>query len=195
LDVPFAEMTALAARVWWTPATSPIRRVLSGEPKADGTTYNARYSDAVWSDLARWNRRPEFAQFLQERNPNAKMARRITQAGVSTTTGRIRGSVRFTQSKNSPFQGLAADGAALALFALIRAGVRVVAFVHDEILAEVPAEDGSVALAAVQQIEQIMVREMARVCGDITPSVESAVMDRWTKGASMRIEGDRCFPN
>jgi hypothetical protein len=196
LDVPLPELTAAFASraIWWAPRLTAIQRVLAGKPKKDGEPYKERYVNAIWDDLARWNRRPEFSQFLQAREPSAQLARRICQAGVTTITGRIRGSVKFTQAKNSPFQGLAADGAALALFALIRAGIRVVTFVHDEIIAEVAAENGSVAQADVKQIEHIMVREMARVCGDIMPSVESVVMERWSKGAIMRVVGDRCYP-
>jgi DNA adenine methylase len=197
LDVPLPELTAAFASraIWWTPSLTAIQRVLAGKPKKDGEPYKERYVNAIWGDLARWNRRPEFSQFLQAREPSAQLARRICQAGVATTTGRIRGSVKFTQAKNSPFQGLAADGAALALFALIRAGIRVVAFVHDEIIAEVTAENGSVAQADVKQIEHIMVREMARVCGDIVPSVKSAVMERWAKGSGMCLRGDRYYPD
>jgi hypothetical protein len=64
---------------------------------------------------------------------------------------------------------LAADSATLALFALIREGVRVVAFVHDEIFAEVPATNGSVALADVKAIENIMIREMAPCAAILCP--------------------------
>ena len=59
---------------------------------------------------------------------------------MTTLTGRVRGRVGFTQARNTPFQGLAADGAKLALWALIRAGYRVVAFIHDEIIVELPEE-------------------------------------------------------
>ena len=34
-----------------------------------------------------------------------------TRASVATLTGRIRGRVRYSQARNTPFQGLAADGA------------------------------------------------------------------------------------
>jgi hypothetical protein len=197
LQEPAVADSIIKGQIWWARERlnfTAMRRVLAGEEKVGGGPYNTKYTDAIWSDLATLNENPEFTEFLTGRQPDEKMARRITQGGVSTVTGRIRGSVRFTQAKNSPFQGLAADGAALAIFALVRAGVHVVAFVHDEVVAEVPADGGSVSLAAVQQIEEIMVREMSRVCGDITPSVESAVMERWSKSAGIHIENGRCFP-
>ena len=43
-------------------------------------------------------------------------------------------------SKNTPFQSLAADGAKLALWNLLHAGFDVYGFVHDEILVDLPLE-------------------------------------------------------
>lgn len=48
------------------------------------------------------------------------------------------GSVNYTQARNTPFSGLAADGAKLALWNLTHIGYRVAAFVHDEFLIELP---------------------------------------------------------
>jgi len=54
-----------------------------------------------------------------------------------TSTGRIRANASYCASKNTQFQGLAADGAKLALYYLVKAGYDVVGFVHDEFIIQV----------------------------------------------------------
>ena len=110
--------------------------------KADGDALQARVSlRGVWDGLIALNRNAELAPLLARRQGSEELSRRLFCSGVTTLTGRVRGRVSFTQARNTPFQGLAADGAKLALWELIRAGYRVVAFIHDEILIELP-EDG-----------------------------------------------------
>jgi hypothetical protein len=50
----------------------------------------------------------------------------------------LRASATSSARHNTMFQGLAADGAKLALWKLWRAGYRLVNFIHDEILVELP---------------------------------------------------------
>lgn len=110
---------------------------------------------------------PEMASYLQGEN-----------GGVMTRTGRIRGNTTFCAEKNTPFQGLAADGAKLALFYLIKAGLQVVGFVHDEVISEVPIEKAKEML--VQQ-EKIMIESMYKVVPDIIITVESQISPFYTK--------------
>jgi len=97
---------------------------------------------------------------------------------VFTRTGRLRGNTSYCAEKNSPFQGLAADGAKLALYELDKAGFRVVGFVHDEIICEVSRESAE-ELLPVQ--EKIMVRAMQSVVPDVKIGVESMISGWYTK--------------
>jgi hypothetical protein len=174
---------------------SCVRKILEGEPKrADGVPYNARFVERVWTGLNRANKNPELTDDLQKRNTSRELARKVTQAGVATLTGRIRGRVRYSQARNTPFQGLAADGAALALFALVKEGFRVVGFVHDEVLVELPDEGGFVSKAVVEHVEKIMTAEMEKVLGGLPASVESTLSTRWSKEAKHTVEGDKVLP-
>ena len=89
-----------------------------------------------------------------------------------TETGRIRGRVPYTAARNTPFQGLAADGAKLALWRLIRAGYRVIAFVHDEVLIELPVDANHAAEA--RKIDQIMCQSMQEFTGAVPIQCEYA---------------------
>jgi hypothetical protein len=175
---------------------SCIRKVLTGEPKRlDGQPYKASFVDRVWTALAELNRNPELKDDLENQRPSPALAARVCQAGVATLTGRIRGRVRYSQARNTPFQGLAADGAALALFALVKEGFRVVGFIHDEVLVELPDEGGFVAEAQVRRVEEILCREMAGVLvGDIPVACEAALARRWEKKAKRVARDGKVFP-
>ncbi|MEI6166530.1 MAG: DNA polymerase [bacterium] len=100
---------------------------------------------------------------------------------VSIPTGRVKSNCRRNQELNMPFQGLASDGAKLALYELNRAGYRVVAFIHDEVLVEVPERDDYREPA--EDISRIMIAAMKQVCPDVEIRTEFAVMRRWDKAA------------
>jgi DNA polymerase I-like protein with 3'-5' exonuclease and polymerase domains len=173
-----------------------VRKVLTGNPKKqDGTPYQAAFVDRIWAALAKVNRDPDLKEALERRQPSERLARHVCQAGVATLTGRIRGRVRYSQARNSPFQGLAADGAALALFALVKEGFRVVGFVHDEILVELPDEGGCVSEAQVCRVTDLMCREMERVLhGGIPVEAEATLCRCWDKKAKCRTVDGRVFP-
>ena len=95
-----------------------------------------------------------------------------------TLTGRKRGNPTYCAAKNTPFQGLAADGAKIALYYLDQAGINVVGFVHDEIVSEIASEDAEKTLKLQ---EQIMIDSMQIVCPDVKIKVESQISEVYTK--------------
>lgn len=97
---------------------------------------------------------------------------------VETLTGRIRANTTYCAEKNTPFQGLAADGAKIALYNLMDAGFTIVGFVHDEIITEVP-ENALEEMRILQ--EQIMVDSMSIVVPDVKVGVESTISKRYCK--------------
>ena len=103
------------------------------------------------------------------------------RAGVYTLTGRLRAATGYCQRHNTVFQGLAADGAKLGLWKVWRAGYRVVNFIHDEVLVEVPA--GADLTAHAARIVELLVAGMKAVVPDVTIKVETVAMTRWSKAA------------
>jgi hypothetical protein len=175
---------------------SSVRKVLAGDPRrADGKPYQPTFVSRIWSSLAGLNRDPDLKEALAKRQASEGLAARVCHAGVATLTGRIRGRVRYSQARNTPFQGLAADGAALALFELVREGFRVVGFVHDEVLVELPDEGGFVAEARVRRVEDILCCQMEQVLvGGIPVGCEAALSDRWSKKAKLVVRDARAYP-
>lgn len=110
---------------------------------------------------------PEMKQYMQG------------EAGhVWTLTGRLRADTTYCAEKNTPFQGLAADGAKIALYNLMDAGLTLVGFVHDEIITEVP-EHKAAEMCRLQ--EKIMIDSMTLVVPDVKVSVESTISPRYCK--------------
>jgi hypothetical protein len=171
---------------------SVVRKILAGEPvRVDGRPYSGPFVSRVWASLAGLNRDPALAAPLLAREASTALADRVCRAGVATLTGRV----RYTQARNTPSQGLAADGAALALFALVREGFRVVGFVHDEVLVELPDEGGFVTEATVNRVTELMCRAMAEVLvGGIPVACKAALSTCWSKAAQLIVRDGKVYP-
>lgn len=96
----------------------------------------------------------------------------------TTLTGRVRAKCSYTAYMNTGFQGLAADGAKIALYYLDYNNIPVVIFVHDEIVSEIKEENIEETLKLQ---EKIMIQGMQQVIPDVKISVESMVSDKYCK--------------
>ncbi|ELR14116.1 uncharacterized protein ACA1_322130 [Acanthamoeba castellanii str. Neff] len=115
-----------------------------------------------------------------------KLFSRIFGSSVTTLTGRVRGFVTFTQACNTPFSGLAADGAKLAMWNLYMVGYRIIGFIHDEshahqILVEI--DEDSDWTAEAQMVERIVCEAMQELNGTIPISCSFALSRFWSKSA------------
>ena len=115
--------------------------------------------------------------------------RHLFSERVETITGRIQSKATYCQARNSRFQGLACDGAKLALFELFKRETQVVAFIHDEIVIEVP--EGSDYRKERDELIEIMVSSMRQVVPDVEIRVHcNGVMKHWSKEIENQYEGD-----
>lgn len=149
------------------------------------TTYQLELDLSDCAELQRaWKRKwPEVVEFqkLVSDNLNPMTG---TAAFPLVQTGFVRGECRYTQGCNTQFQGLAAAGAKEALWRVCKDGathgVFPVAFLHDEILAEVPIAS---AHESAYWLATTMVDSMATVVPDVPITASPALMTRWFKGA------------
>jgi DNA polymerase I-like protein with 3'-5' exonuclease and polymerase domains len=156
-----------------------VYKILEGTAvKKDGTAYKESYCDLIWNGLMSANRHMDLTVPLGRRQVGQWLADRVCLDATKTTTGRVRGRVGYSQVRNSPFQGLAADGAALTLYRLVKEGFKVVGFIHDEVIVLLPEET-----ATDQQpvVEKIMCDEMSAVCDGFPIAVESHLDTCWSK--------------
>lgn len=115
---------------------------------------------------------------------------------VLPRTGFVRGDCRYTAACNTYFQGLAARGAKEAMWRVARAcyegryledpealhGCRPVAFLHDEMILEVPAHRERAHEASLA-LQQVMEDGMKKFVPDVPVKTEPTLMARWYKEA------------
>ncbi len=103
----------------------------------------------------------------------------------------------FTSAANGYFQGLAADGAKAALYAVSKEcyldrespmyGARPIFFNHDEIFSEIPL---AIASNAAKRMTKVMIDTMRTVVPDVTVAAEPCLMWRWSKDAQTLYDVD-----
>lgn len=117
--------------------------------------------------------------------------------------GLVRVGANYTAACNGALlQTPAAEGAKQAVFEVQRAcydpsqnsilyGCRMVAFVHDEIILEIP-DDGDLQLRHDRAFElsRIMVAAMKQVMPDVNVKAEPTLMVRWNKAAKMVLDSN-----
>jgi len=143
-----------------------FEKVIRGRPhKKDGTPYSESMIDKAWDVLdqlvamstgleQRWKKQ------IKERRGDFLLSMRLFCSTACTLTGRVRAKVTYTQCRNTPFQSLAADGAKLAMWRLLYEGYKIVAFIHDELIVEVPEQNSE---ESAKKIEAILIEEMEKV--------------------------------
>ncbi len=166
------------------------------------------YESDQKSDYATGLTEEQFAELKQqwmdafcEMKPYFKIHGDMSSATDSWSTyeqlysGRLRGGVGYCDGCNTMFQGLTADGAKEALKLLTRDcylnensplyGGRVVVFVHDEFMVEVPEE--RLAMGAVERVCELMVKGMEKYTPDVPAGADPAVLRRWRKDAPLIV--------
>lgn len=158
-----------------------VKRIVSGKGRSSGEAYGEAFVERIWESLRTLNQNPKLRDLIAQRKGREQLFRELFFSPVVTITGRLRGKVGFSQSRNTPFQGVAADGAKIALWNLNRSGFRVVAFIHDEFLIEIPVEADHTEEAS--RVESILCDSMQQLCGSVPIACEYALSERWYKGA------------
>ena len=184
-EVLWSELDSSGQRPGWLPGV--LRKILAGcSTKKDGTPYDPAFLDRVWAGLCRCCHDPNLRQRLLSRKTGAVLSALCDEEAV-TLTGRVRTGIGYTEGRNTPFQGLASDGAKLACFDLLRARYKVIGFVHDEFVIELPVEADHAREA--RRIEQIVCDAMSQVIDHTVPvSAEYALSTCWSKEAKCLID-------
>lgn len=171
------------------PLALMLRKTISGANpcKQKGGAYSDEERSYFWDRLAPHADKfaKPWAAAIRNREPSVDLRKQVwrffDRGPVFTITGRLRANATFTARHNAIFQGLAADGAKLAMWTLWRAGYRIVNFIHDEFLIEVPASSNLAQHTAI--VERLMIEGMKEVIRDMDVRVESVVTSYWLKAA------------
>lgn len=135
----------------------------------------------IW--LQTW---PEMKEYFRFIDWTVKSGQPIQQL----FSGRFRGDLKYTARCNTMFQGLAADMAKHAGFLIAYAcyadpssplfGCRIVNFVHDEFILEVPEDRAHEAAIELSRLMTIAAHEWVPAC---PPKAKPLLMRRWSKKA------------
>ncbi len=126
----------------------------------------------------------------------------VGQDGMGTQiipkSGFCRGGVGYSDAANGYFQTLAAHASKAAFYEVCRKaysdqeswlyGSRPVAFVHDEIIVEVPEEVGH---ETAMELKDTMEKVMSRWTPDVPTSASPTLMRCWSKKAEPVYNNDR----
>lgn len=185
-DEPRGALGGMLLKVLGDPAP---RKRASGEP------YSPDELDWLWASAQRLAdqllgneaERGRLRKALRERTASRELQRavvnRFDRTSVMCATGRIRANARFTATRNTLFQSVAADGGLLAAWKLFRAGYRLVAFVHDELVVEIPV--GSDYATHTAEISRRMIEGMHEVIPGTLVKVEAFVSPSFSKSEAL----------
>lgn len=157
----------------------PVVDIVSGRGRSkDGQPYNSAFRRMIWECLEKLNTDPTMEIAIRTRKGSDSLRRRLFGTTVVTLSGRVRGCAEYTEACNTQFQGLAADGAKLALYSVSQI-YPVVAFVHDELVVEIPNDEPELHKDNVVR----MMRENMDIMlgGYVKSEVEAVVTEYWSK--------------
>ena len=167
----------------------PNPRTAAGEPYAPEKVAYLWGAAQRLAEIITGNdtKRTRLLDQLRRRQPSRELRSAIAghfdRTPVLSATGRIRAGARATASRNTIFQSVAADGGLLALWKLFRAGYRLVAFIHDEIVVEIPV--GSDREAHAAEIARLMIEGMHEVIPGMLVKVEAFVSPSFSKSEAV----------
>ena len=113
---------------------------------------------------------------------------------------RIRGGLKYSEACNTRFQGIIADAAKSAGWALSREmytgtsvlrGSRIVNFPHDEFIVEVPEPIGH---ECAQAIQEIVLREVGKYLPDVPPKALPYLARYWSKKGFPIVKDGKLTP-
>ncbi len=172
-----------------------LKTVKEPNPKTHaGNPYSEADCEYFWSRLnSIADRMPKSLQMaIRMRQASRKLQRAVMglvgRDSVFTYSGRLRDKATYSARHNTIFQGLAADGAKLALWRLWRAGFGIVNFIHDEVLVEIPTSSACERMKSALAVRQHMIDGMQEVVPDVKIEVNYAAMTRWYKDATCVLD-------
>lgn len=125
----------------------------------------------------------------------------MTVPGLENDKHRFRGNTTFSQACIGYYQGLGGDATKEAGWRIARAmytdresplfGSRLVCYVHDEFIAEVPRET---AHYAAHEMTRLMIEGAGMWLPDVRPSTEPVLMEYWSKEAQPVWEDGKLIP-
>lgn len=168
-------------------AKAIFKRIIRGatESKA-GNPYNQNVISWVYNHVL-----PKVNPYYADKAVFGEDCYKALLTTETSLTGRVCRNRGYCQGKNYHFQSLAADIAKLAGYNLLKKSYKLVGFIHDEFLIEIPLTED------LKQVEHDVIQEMLNAAKELSPnvkySVEGTYMQLWSKNAKTIINEDGSY--
>jgi DNA polymerase I-like protein with 3'-5' exonuclease and polymerase domains len=168
-----------------------LRGILCGQKQTTSTKRHYTEGEIEWAfsivKQVSFPNKNQLLNLVEKRRGNWVLWQSFSRAfnSIKFPSGRIRSWLGYTECKNNLFQGIAADGAKEGLYGLVREGFRVVNFIHDEYLIEIPLDTD--LEAQERGAKRILIEAMKRHCPDVAIEVEASWMIKWQKRATHMV--------
>jgi len=150
----------------------------------------------------KWPEVVDYMSYIRDLPEVASDAYGTARLARQVYSGRIRGNCTYTAAANTHFQGLGSDATKHAGFLLSKAcytepssplfGSRIVAYIHDEFLLEVP-EGG--ASEAAEELARLMIIGANKFIPQVPVRTDPLLMRVWSKDAvQCRDESGKIIP-
>ncbi|MBF0313353.1 MAG: hypothetical protein HQK52_08050 [Oligoflexia bacterium] len=162
-----------------------FKGIIEGQNETKTTQRQFTLKEKMWAwDVIKRSDFPlkkNFANDIKKMQGSSKLMEVFFRqfSNVILPSGRVRGNTTYCQSKNTPFQGLAADGAKEALYELVKAGYWVVNFIHDEYLIMLPLDSDLDTMS--KHVTSILISTMKKHCPDVNVNINPDWMFNWAK--------------
>jgi DNA polymerase I-like protein with 3'-5' exonuclease and polymerase domains len=104
-------------------------------------------------------------------------------------SGRLKRNCTYCAATNMQFQGPSADGAKIGLWDGYTRNWRIVNFVHDEVIQEVPVSWTNARHSEfADEVEEVLCADMMKILPDVKVKAESVLMPRWYKEAKKLVD-------
>jgi DNA polymerase I len=182
-DLPAGWLGGMLLKVLESPAPMTSGNLETGRSPRSYTFMEINFFWVAASRLPMDELDDKLRDDIRERKPSKQLrdavSRLYSREPVITATGRLRANASYAACRNGIMQGLAADGAVYALWKLSRAGYRIVNFIHDEVIIEVPEDE--TLLAKIADIERLMIAGMQTVVPGANVRVETSIRRSFSK--------------
>ncbi len=177
------------------PGGMGVKKFIDTARKQYGITFTERQAkDLRETWLNTWPEIREYFKYISHKTERGEMT--LTQYHPKGEPHRTRAGLGYSDGCNTLFQGLTADGAKEALRLISREcyvrgttlfGSRVVGFLYDETILEVPID---IAHEAATRQAELMIKGMSVWVPDVPITCEPALMRRWLKNAKARYDAN-----
>jgi len=154
-----------------------LRNLLLGRASRASSERHKGWAEYVWELLSELDPDGRIRSLICRDEGSLALHAELLSRDVATPTGRVHGRLDYPAARSRPFESLAGDAAKEAIYAVVQAGHRLVAYSDGEIVVEVSSANARDDVRA--EVERLAGRAAEAVLGGIPMPCRGEYRDRW----------------